>query len=49
MKIETKTTTVHHVQGDELEDFIEKEYGKRPDFIGTGDIVGDDADGSYEC
>ena len=49
MNIRTVTETVHHLQGDDLEDFIEKEYGKRPDFIGTGDIPGDDSSGFYEC
>lgn len=49
MKIDTRTETVHNIEGEELEQLLKSEYGIKADFIGTGDIPGDDADGFIEC
>jgi hypothetical protein len=48
ISVETDTILLHTIQGEDAEDLIEERYGWRPDFIGSGEIPGDDSSGFIE-
>lgn len=43
--LETRTETVHTINGDDLESFIYEKYGFTADAVGEGEVPGGDSEG----